>query len=180
MIESNFINYIDLGDSLSNIDIYGKPFLENFFSIFKTMLQFKPTNIFLFYFLKFIFFIQILSITIINVPERDIEEDTMMKCLNYIKDFIFLQENINNEDTFYLLLDLSYAIIFVNILLFVYLLIYKKKKIKNLPIMILNIFSLLLQNYLMCPFLNIFLLNFRCENQIHIFTKKNVFHILLI
>ena len=175
MIESNFINYIDLGDSLSNIDIYGKNLLENFFSIFKTMLQYKPTNIFLYYFLKFVFFIQILSITIINVPEHDIKEDSMMKCLNYIKDFIFLQENINSEDTFYLLLDLSYSIIFLSIILFVYLLIYKNKKIKNTPIIILNIYSLLLQNYLLCPFLNIFLLNFKCENQQHIFTKKKCF-----
>ncbi len=175
MIESNFINYIDLGDSLSNIDIYGKPLLENFFNIFKTMLQYKPTNIFLYYFLKFVFFIQILSITIINVPENDIKEDSMMKCLNYIKDFIFLQENINDEDTFYLLLDISYAIIFISILLFVYLLLYKNKKIKNTPIIILNIYSLLLQNYLLCPFLNIFLLNFKCENQQHIFTKKKCF-----
>ena len=175
MIESNFINYIDLGDSLSNIDIYGKNLLLNFFSIFKTMLQYKPTNIFLYYFLKFVFFIQILSITIINVPENDIKEDSMMKCLNYIKDFIFLQENINSEDTFYLLLDLSYSIIFLSIILFVYLLIYKNKKIKNTPIIILNIYSLLLQNYLLCPFLNIFLLNFKCENQQHIFTKKKCF-----
>ena len=56
MIEDNVINYIDLGESMQNLDVYSKKGLIFFFKIFEIMLSYKVNNQIIFILLKIIFF----------------------------------------------------------------------------------------------------------------------------
>ena len=69
MIESNIFSYIDLGDSIQKIDIYSNRFLIFIFNLFFCLLKEKPNKIIIFFIFKFVYYIQILMITTINIPE---------------------------------------------------------------------------------------------------------------
>ena len=56
MIESNIINWIDLGDSMQNLDVYSKKKLVKFFNFMRVLLSYKTFSIFFFLILKFFFF----------------------------------------------------------------------------------------------------------------------------
>ena len=48
MIESNIINWIDLGDSMQNLDVYSKKKLVKFFNLMRVLLSYKTFSIFFF------------------------------------------------------------------------------------------------------------------------------------
>ena len=52
MIESNIMEWIDLGDSIQIMEIYSKKDLVKFFNCFRIMSKYKPENRFLFYLLN--------------------------------------------------------------------------------------------------------------------------------
>ena len=54
MIEDNVIDYIDLGESMQNLDIYSKKGLLILFKIFETMLSYKVNSQLTFILLKII------------------------------------------------------------------------------------------------------------------------------
>ena len=47
MIESNIINWIDLGDAMQNLDVYSKKKLVKFFNLIRILLSYKSFSIFL-------------------------------------------------------------------------------------------------------------------------------------
>ena len=67
MIEPNIVNWIDLGDTMQSLEIYGKVYWLNFFKFLKILLKHKNISIFAYIILKFFYFLQIIMINLTNV-----------------------------------------------------------------------------------------------------------------
>ena len=94
MIESNIINWIDLGDSMQNLDVYSKKKLVKFFNLMRVILTYKTFSIFFFFNFKIFFFLQLMMLTIVNVEDK---KDHTITILNYISNVIFIQEIIDSK-----------------------------------------------------------------------------------
>ena len=173
MIESNIINYVELGDSFQKIDVFNYPFLCRFFDGMKNILKYKPTNYILFYLLKIIYFLQIILTSTINLDEERIKKDTFLLAVRGIKKIIYFHENINNRNNYIFVFCCCTAFIFLFMIIFLITIFMKKKneKIYN----ILNYFLLILTHYGFYPLMNVCLISFKCEKNEHIFLKKRCF-----
>ena len=157
MIESNIFSYIDLGDSIQKIDIYSNSFLIFVFNLFYCLLKEKPNKLIIFFIFKFVYYIQILMITAINIPEDESEQDTIKKFLKYIEKIIFFHRNIDSKKTYIVFIILSYSYCVIIIGLFIIFIFFNKNKDSKISI-ILNYLILFFQNYFFLPLINIFLL----------------------
>ena len=176
MIESNVFSYIDLGDSIQKIDIYSNSFLIFVFNLFYCLLKEKPNKLIIFFIFKFVYYIQILMITAINIPEDESEQDTIKKFLKYIEKIIFFHRNIDSKKTYIVFIILSYSYCVIIIGLFIIFIFFNKNKDSKISI-ILNYLILFFQNYFFLPLINIFLLITKCsknEEKIYIHYYLNV------
>ena len=169
-MDENILNIIDLDDILYKIDIYNEPFLESLFFDYKIILKYKPTQIYLFYSFKIIFFLQILMTSVINIPNEIQKKDNIIKFLVYIKKILYPHLNIDNETIYYLNLGIGILITIVIIFLSLYIHFNKKKNFKICLVKYLNYIILILINYGLCPLVNTFLLSIKCKEKIHIYT----------
>ena len=169
MIESNLVKWLDLGDSMQKSEIYLKGKMLILFRLFRTMLQNQIGNIIFIILLKLVFYIQVMMIPIINNSQDEGKEDSLIKFLNYIKEIIFIQNLIKKKTDYSIFLGIGYFLTIILYILVLYILIKSKEKIHETPIRILNIFNLLLQNYFLCPIVNIFMLSIKCKDSKHIF-----------
>ena len=127
MIESNIINYVELGDSFQKIDVFNYPFLCRFFDGMKNILKYKPTNYILFYLLKIIYFLQIILTSTINLDEERIKKDTFLLAVRGIKKIIYFHENINNRNNYIFVFCCCTAFIFLFMIIFLITIFMKKK-----------------------------------------------------
>ena len=169
-MNENILNIIDLDDILYKIDIYNEPFLESLFFDYKIILKYKPTQIYIFYSFKIIFFLQILMTSVINIPNEIQKKDNIIKFLVYIKKILYPHLNIDNETIYYLILGIGILITIVIIFLSLYIHFNKKKNFKICLVKYLNYIILILINYGLCPLVNTFLLSIKCKEKIHIYT----------
>ena len=183
MIESNIMEWIDLGDSIQIMEIYSKKNLVRFLNFFRIMSKYKPENRIFILFVKFFFFFQFMMIPIINVKEESKKKDSLIKLLNYVKKIIFVQDIIKNKNDLIILLCFSYLFCVILISLIIYLIIFQNKKVKIYLIKSLNVLNILFQNCLLCPLINIFMLTTKCKDSKHIHLElecwKDVIHIVL-
>ncbi len=150
MIESNIINWIDLGDAMQNLDVYSRKKLVKFFNLIRILLNYKSFSIFFYAILQFFFFLQIMFITIINI---DKEGDHIISVLRYIRKIIFLQYIVKNSSRY------KIAVIAISILtlLIIICLIYIIISIKigrfymKIPIYFINLIFIILIFYLIGP-----------------------------
>ena len=56
MIESNIINWIDLGDSMQNLDVYGHKKWIHFFNVLRVLVGFKSFSVFFLYYFEIFLF----------------------------------------------------------------------------------------------------------------------------
>ena len=183
MIESNIMEWIDLGDSIQIMEIYSKKDLVKFFNCFRIMSKYKPENRFFILFVKFFFFFQIMMIPIINLKEESKKKDSLIKLLNYVKTVIFVQDIIKKKNDLIILLCFSYLYCAILFSLLFYLILFQNKKVKIYLIKLLNVLNILFQNFLLCPLINIFMLTTKCKDSKHIHLDlecwKDVAHIVL-
>ena len=90
MIESNIINWIELGDSMQKLDVYGKKKMITLFNFLRILMIYNSFNTTFFIILHCIFFIQIAMLCLIDVSKGD---DWIVKIFLFFKD-IFLFEDI--------------------------------------------------------------------------------------
>ena len=110
MIESNIIKWIDLGESMQYLDVYGKSKWMKFFNLIKILISFKKFSIFFYIVLKSFYFLQIIMLNLTNLPD---DNDTAIKILTYIAKVIFVQNIITDNSTY------KIAVIFNGILTFI-------------------------------------------------------------
>ena len=181
-MEKNIFNFIDTNDSIQKIDVYNNNCLIIFYTLIRNILKFKPENVIIFFVLKFIFFLQIISIPSIAISEEIIKKDELLIILKEIKKIIYFHININNKTTY--LLYFFFTVIF-NLLLFNLILLTTINKFKRRSIfIIINYLNLTAQYVLLFPFFNIYLLIFKCKDKKHIYLNikcySNIYHILMI
>ena len=182
MIESNIINWIELGDSMQKLDVYGKKKMITLFNFLRILMIYNSFNTTFFIILHCIFFIQIAMLCLIDVPKGN---DWTIKIFLFFKD-IFLFEDIITNSTGYkiaLIIVSIMTIIVIAAVIFLMICIFTDQINFKLPITILNIIIILLIYYIIGPIVNICLLFFKCSNGVHEFLEipcfKNVTHILI-
>ncbi len=188
MIECNIDKYVDFGDSIQLMNIYSKTFFVKFFKIYDTLNTYKIKNKMVFIFFKIIFYVQLMDITLLNASEDILKNDSCAKVINSIKKITLLHNVIDDKESY--LIIVTILVIFASIILLtlLYLILTITKKPNNANVLlcskILNISNLILQNYCLVQFNNVFLLSIRCKEKKHIFLGIECFkdykHISLI
>ena len=182
MIESNIINWIELGDSMQKLDVYGKKKMITLFNFLRILMIYNSFNTTFFIILHFIFFIQLAMLCLIDVSSQD---DWIIKIFLFFKDIFLFEDIIQNS------LGYKIAIIIVSVMtltvigtvVFLMICIIRDQINFKLPITILNIIIILLIYYIIGPIVNICLLFSKCSNGVHEFLEvecfKSITHILI-
>ena len=182
MIESNIIEWMNLNDSIQNIDIYSKKILLILFSVLRNLLKNNylsfPINIFLI----IISFLQIWVISIIFIISEK-EKDIFLEILNYLKSYLIFSENITKKNFMSIFITFFLAIILEIITIILIELLNKKINLKILYNLI-NILNAIIFYYLIGPIIFISLSTIYCENNFHDYLNISCFynskHILFI
>ena len=169
MIEDNVIDYIDLGESMQNLDIYSKKGLLILFKIFETMLSYKVNSQITFIMLKIIFFLQIITFSSISIPEKYTKDDTIIKVIDSIKGILIPQKHVVDKKSYVIcfIISITFCLIILSCIIYLIVISFVKKINFSLPIKILNILNLVLNNYGLCPLINIMMMIIHCDNGIH-------------
>ncbi len=171
MIEDNAIKYIDLGETMQHLDVYSKKGVMIIFQIFETMLSYKINNELIFIILKIIFFLQLMTCSFTKMPINLTENDYVIQFFNSIKYVVAPHRNIIDKDTYKsrLIIDIVFSLIllFCIIYLIIVSFFFKNNNFFKFPIKLLNILNLVLNNYALCPSINIMMMIIKCQNGKH-------------
>ena len=140
MIESNFIEYLDFGDTIQKINPYTKTYLELYFRYFRILIKNKSFPIIIDILLIIISFIQLLTISSVFLSS---DNDIIIEIFKYLKNILLVLELKNNEKIFFkLFIFISIVIIIDIILMFIILFTMKiiiLKSFINIVILLNNI-----------------------------------------
>ena len=182
MIESNIINWIELGDSMQKLDVYGKKKMITLFNFLRILMVYNSFNTTFFIILHFIFFIQIAMLCLIDVSPKG---DWIISIFLFFKDIFLFEEIIKGpvSYTIAIIIVSAMTLIVIATVIFLMVCIIQGQISFKLPITILNIIIILLIYYIIGPIVNICLLFFKCSNGQHEYLRidcfKNTTHILL-
>ena len=174
MIESNIINWIDLGDAMQNLDVYSKKKIVKFFNLIRVLLSYKSFSIFFYAILQFFFFLQIMFITIINIDKKD---DHIISVLRYIRKIIFLQYIVKNSSRYKIAVIAISVLTLIIIICLIYVIISIKigRFYMKIPIFFLNLIFVILIFYLIGPIVQVCLMCIDCSDNIHEYLKVKCF-----
>jgi hypothetical protein len=182
MIESNIINWIELGDSMQKLDVYGKRKMVTLFNFLRILMIYNSFNTTFFIILHFIFFTQLAMLCLIDVPS---EGDWIIRILLFFKD-IFLFEDIIQGSVSYkvaIIIVSFMTIIIIGSVIFLMVCIIRDQITFKLPIRILNFIIILLIYYIIGPIVNICLLFSKCSDGVHEYLQvecfKDISHVLI-
>ena len=182
MIESNIINWIELGDSMQKLDVYGKKKMITLFNFLRILMTYNSFSTTFFIILHFIFFIQLAMLCLIGVKD---DGDILVRVFITLKN-IFLFEDIITGGTSYkvaIIIVSAVTIIVIACIVFLMICIFKDQINFKLPITILNVIIILLIYYIIGPIVNICLLFIKCHNNVHDLLEiecfSNITHILI-
>ena len=182
MIESNIINWIELGDSMQKLDVYGKKKMITLFNFLRILMIYNSFNTTFFIILHFIFFIQIAMLCLIDVSP---DEDWIIRLFFFFKDIFLFEDIIKNSLSYKIAIIIVsiMTIIVISSVVFLMICIIRDQINFKLPITILNLIIILLIYYIIGPIVTICLLFSKCTNGVHEFLEiecfKNITHILL-
>ena len=176
MIESNVIKYVDIGDSIQMMNVYSKKSLKKFFKIFELLTSFKINNILFQFLLKIVFFLQIMDLSLINVSEDEVKNDTAIKIIRSLKKVLLITNNITTKKNYVIISSCSIFYCFLILVCFIYVVIVANREEDNkshkiFPIKLLNILNISLLNYGLCQVICISLLTTKCDDNVHIYLK---------
>ena len=168
MIESNIIKWIDLGESMQYLDVYGKSKWMKFFNLIKILISFKKFSIFFYIVLKSFYFLQIIMLNLTNLTD---DNDTAIKILTYIAKVIFVQNIITDNSTYKIAVIFNGILTFISIISLIYIIISVRieKFYAKIPITLFNFTNILLLNYFIGPIVQISILSTNCTNGIHVY-----------
>lgn len=175
MIESNIVNWIELGDSMQTIDIYSRPKLMKFYNLIKILISFKKFSIFFYIVLKCFYFLQIIMLNLTNLTD---ENDNTVKILKYLSTVIFVQDIITDSSTYEIAVYVNTSITFLSIFCLIYIIISDKigKFLVKFPISIFNLINILLLNYFIGPIVQISIMATKCTDGSHDFLKTECYN----
>ena len=172
MIESRVLEWLDFGDSAQIIDVYSKKNLLFIFKLLRYLLKNKSYPIILDILFLMIFFLQIFSITLINVAA---EKEYLLDTLIYLDDLINIYSTIIYPSSYTkIVLIFFFIIIFYYIILAIVASTYKKMNVSLLTVL-LNLFNLVIFYYLIGPVVIVSLMSLWCENGLHKYFRSTCF-----
>ncbi|MCQ2820954.1 MAG: hypothetical protein MJ252_27160, partial [archaeon] len=141
MIESNIIQWVDLGDSMISLDVYGKKKSVKLFNFLRILLNEKTYSVFFYIILKFFFFLQIMELCLTNI--EDDKSDSTVSIMKYITKVLLLHEIVDDKKSYQIAVILNSVITIIIILCIVYMAISIrfKKLFISIPIHIFNIIN---------------------------------------
>lgn len=174
MIESNIVQWVDLGDSMQSLEVYSNKKITYFFNLIKVLINFKKFSVFFYIILKCFYFLQIVMLSLTNLTD---ESDSAIKILKYISTVIFVQEIIIDSTTYKVAVILTTIITFISILCFIFLIISVslKKIFIKIPIILFNLINILLLNYFIGPIVQISILSTNCQGGLHKYLQTSCY-----
>lgn len=166
MIELKIYDWVDLGDSMQLIDVYSKSYLINYFKFFYLLNSYSNFPILFIIILKLVLFLQVMTLSIINLSPQN---DYTLQIVSFLSNISILQGAVLGPRKYILTMILMTALflVMVSIIIYIILCIRCKWKPHSFPMQIINFLNETLFNYLIGPFVNIFLSCFQCSNGVH-------------
>ena len=118
MIESRVIELLDIGDSAQSMDTYAKKRLIKITCYFRLLYKNKQSSIISYIFFVTLFFIQMWTASLVNVPCKG---DLILEILDYLKKVTMPFEIITNKTNYIIIFSISLGIIIFNSLITSYL-----------------------------------------------------------
>ena len=142
------------------------------------MLSYKINFQLTFVFLKTLFFLQVISISSTKMPKELIKDDYVIRLLDSIKYVITPHRNITDKNSFTSRFIISIVFCSIIFLCIIYIIIvsFRRKVYFTFPIKLLNILNLILNNYGICPLINIMMIVIHCENNKHKYLEIKCFN----
>ena len=182
MIESNIIKWIELGDSMQYIDVYGKKKMVKLFNFLRILMIYNSFTTFFFIILHFIFFVQLAMLCLLDVSS---ENDWIVKIFKFFWN-VFLLENIIKGEISYkvaILIISAVTVIIIGCTIFLMICIFKEQIYFKLPITIVNIIIILLIYYIIGPIAHICIIFTNCEKGMHKYLNvtcySDISHVLI-
>ena len=182
MIESNIINWIELGDSMQKLDVYGKKKMVTLFNFLRILMTYNSFSTTFFIILHFIFFIQLTMLCLVGIKD---DGDILVRVFKTLNDIFLFQDIITNATSYKVAIIIVSAVTIIVICCVVFLMICitRDQITFKLPITILNVIIILLIYYIIGPIVNICLLFSKCHNKRHDFLEiecfTNITHVLI-
>ena len=181
MIEQNILDWIELGDSIQKMDLYKKNL--SIFQLFYNISQQSHFSIYIYGFINFMYFAQILALNLFAL--NDIKGDLILEVIDYFKNVFLIEDLVENQKTFTILLSISVSIFLLSLLLLFINLILLNKKIKIRLLLTTNgILNILNIYYLNGPNLEIIFNSLKCfkgeENDFKVCSFKETKNIVIL
>ena len=181
MIESKIIKFLDLRDSIQDIDVYSNQKILSTFRFHRTLLKYKNFPKIFIVILHILFYLQ-LCISVLLFQTK--KTDWIVQVLLYLKYFFSINEAIFSKSTYIstfvvIAIFLLIELIFINLIFFGY-----NKLNSKFYIYIVDIMQLLIFYYLIGPVVEICLHAFSCDKGIHRHTGEkcytNITHLIIL
>ena len=138
MIESNIISWIELGDSMQYIDVYGKRKMVKLFNFLRILMVYNSFTTFFFIILHFIFFIQLAMLCLLGVPSGN---DWIVKIFKFFWNVFLLENIIQGETSYKIAIIIITAVTFVIIGCSIFLMISSVLFIQRLTVQNKTVFE---------------------------------------
>ncbi len=175
MIEGNIANTIELGESMQLLDIYNKKRLIKLFNIFNFIILNKLDNKLIYIVLKFLFFFQVMTYSLVSTPAELEENDLLILIIKSIREILLPHLLIRNDTHYFLALTMIYSLALIIIIIFIYIYFNSNSQKKNKSdffIKFFNVIQMLFFYYLQLPIINILCYSILCNDRKSLYLKS--------
>ena len=165
MIEERILEWIDLGDSIQIIDIYQKKKLLYFFKYYYLLLKHGIVSEIADIIFQCIFFLQIISLSAVNIQPND---DVILKILKYLEQIIIPHKILSNKKLYLISSIVIWSISCIHLILsIIVFILFRKKIIIKVIFFFISIINFIIYYYLIGPILYLALSITFCTGGVH-------------
>ena len=174
MIEEKIIEWLDLGDSVQKIDLYERPKLIKYFQYFRSLIKYGVNSETFDIILHLVGFLQIISLSAINIDEKD---DLILEVFKYFEKILLPYRYISDTNNLYVIFSIIiWVISIVHFILSLLCVVFLYRKIViNLFFYFLSLLNYILFYYLTGPIIYIAINGTKCTNYLHEFLNKKCY-----
>ena len=174
MIEEKIIEWLDLGDSVQKIDLYERPKLIKYFQYFRSLIKYGVNSETFDIILHLIGFLQIISLSAINIDEKD---DLILEVFKYFEKILLPYRYISDSNNLYVIFSIIiWVISIVHFILSLLCVVFLYRKIViNLFFYFLSLLNYILFYYLTGPIIHIAINGTKCTNDLHEFLNEKCY-----
>ena len=165
MIEERIIEWLDLGETVQIIDIYQKKKLLFFFKYYHLLVKHGIVAEVSDVIFQFIFFIQIISLSSINIEPNN---DIILVIIKYLEEIIIPHKILKSYKSYLISSIIIWILNFIHIILtFIVFILFRKKIIVKILFFFISIINFIIYYYLIGPIIYLALSGTFCINGIH-------------